>query len=281
MQCVKPIQVHEYLVPCGKCMACRISRTREWAIRMQHEASCHEKNIFLTLTYNDENLPTDMSLDKNAITLFIKRLRKDLGKDKIKYFACGEYGDIGKRPHYHLIIFGLGNRKDIFTYIGHDWRNRPFYKLSSWTKGYIYIGDVNYNSCRYVAGYIQKKLNGPMGKEEYGERLPPFSRQSNGLGKAHALKNKEAYIDKLSVTVKGVKHSLPRYYRKIYGDEITEERLLMEKISRENEFEEAMLQRHENKIEAALASADQKRAQREQKAEELKYRVNKWKPRDF
>ena len=88
----------------------------------------HEDKCFLTLTFNDENLPKNQSLDKKFISDFIKCLREDMRRKKlpkIRYFLCGEYGSIcnlcgnGKkhckcknntytlgRPHYHAIIFG-------------------------------------------------------------------------------------------------------------------------------------------------------------------------------
>jgi len=48
--------VEEVTLPCGQCISCRISRSREWALRCSHEASCWEQNCFLTLTIAPENL---------------------------------------------------------------------------------------------------------------------------------------------------------------------------------------------------------------------------------
>ena len=39
-------------VPCGQCIGCRLERSRQWAIRCVHEASLHEANSFITLTYS-------------------------------------------------------------------------------------------------------------------------------------------------------------------------------------------------------------------------------------
>jgi len=115
-----------------------------------HEAQLHERNSFITLTYNDESLatrrptweptvpytppsestvaqPNDQtrtdetpahadSLIKRDVQLFVKRLRKDQdarGLAKIRYYLVGEYGDQTKRPHYHAAIFG-----EDFTTIG-------------------------------------------------------------------------------------------------------------------------------------------------------------------
>ena len=39
-------------VPCGQCIGCRLERSRQWAIRCMHEASLHDKNCFITLTFS-------------------------------------------------------------------------------------------------------------------------------------------------------------------------------------------------------------------------------------
>jgi len=112
----KQINPSEYpdglLVPCGKCMHCRVAKRREWSLRMLHELDEHEDSIFITLTYDEDNVPENMSLRKADLQKFFKRLRKALGDRTIKYFACGEYGDKTERLHYHSIIFGL-SLKDI------------------------------------------------------------------------------------------------------------------------------------------------------------------------
>ena len=93
------------VLPCGQCYACRIAKSREWASRCVMESKLHKENCFITLTYNDEHLPSDLSLQKDDFTKFIKRLRKNTG-DKIRYYACGEYGDLYQRPHFHACLFG-------------------------------------------------------------------------------------------------------------------------------------------------------------------------------
>jgi len=66
-------------VPCGQCIGCRLERSRQWAVRCMHEASLHEDNCFITLTYDDEHLPADNSLDKSEFQRFCKRMRKRVG----------------------------------------------------------------------------------------------------------------------------------------------------------------------------------------------------------
>ena len=96
-------------VPCGKCMACRQQKRKEWSMRVLHESTEYRNECFTTLTYSDDNLPENGSLVKRDLQLFFKRLRKALPpSQKIRYFACGEYGDTYFRPHYHTILFNLG-----------------------------------------------------------------------------------------------------------------------------------------------------------------------------
>ena len=71
-----PIQL-----PCGRCIGCRLERSRQWAIRCMHEASLHKDNVFVTLTYSDEALEKAGNLTLRELRhvdfqLFMKRLRK-------------------------------------------------------------------------------------------------------------------------------------------------------------------------------------------------------------
>ena len=107
------------LLPCGQCIGCRLERSRQWAVRCMHEASLPADNCFVTLTFSDDNLPKDGSLQKSDLQKFFKRLRRylesddcrvdfpDLFERKISYYACGEYGEKFSRPHYHVCIFNL------------------------------------------------------------------------------------------------------------------------------------------------------------------------------
>lgn len=189
-------------VPCGHCLSCRIARSREWAVRLLHESENWEDCVFLTLTYSPENLPLNGSLVPQDLTKFFKRLRRDIPDRKIKYFACGEYGDNYQRPHYHAIVFGLSVRD---------------YKLvdENWNFGFVKVGTVTYESCRYVAGYVQKKLYGE-GASFYEENglVPPFSRCSKGIGSDYIEKHWNQLYFQEKVTVGGVNMGLPRYYKK-------------------------------------------------------------------
>lgn len=116
---------YEYtMLPCGRCIGCKLDKSKEWAIRCLHEASLYgDNNCFITLTFNEANLNKLGSLVKDDFVLFMKRFRKHYkgvyavdGEDKngnpiitypIRYFHCGEYGDRYSRPHHHACIFNF------------------------------------------------------------------------------------------------------------------------------------------------------------------------------
>jgi len=146
-----------------------MNRAEGWASRMMHEAQLHEHNSFITLTYDDNHLPPNGSLAPDDITLFFKRLRRTLKGKKILYYYCGEYGENLSRPHYHIALFNHDFHTDRLphreTQSGKVYRSPTLEKL--WTNGFSEIGNLEYDSARYVAGYIQKKVNGKKQDEHY------------------------------------------------------------------------------------------------------------------
>ena len=162
MLCKRPYAPGGVIVAgCGShCVSCRINKRREWSTRIMLESLSHEENVFVTLTYSDKHIPKGESLDPDDLRKFWKRLRKGLDdtlnkeinpnkykcyqrkRFPIRYYACGEYGDSTKRPHYHAIIFGIGRIHQDF--IENAWRTRK--KELCWKKnqresiGFTYVG---------------------------------------------------------------------------------------------------------------------------------------------
>lgn len=176
-------------IPCGKCIGCRLAHSRQWAVRCVHEASLHDRNCFLTLTFDDAHLPSSMSVNVRDVQLFLKRLRKALSYQniKIRFFACGEYGDKNLRPHYHLIIFGYDFSDDRCLL-----RQTPYgplyisdFLFSLWPYGFHTIGNVTFKSCAYVARYVTKKVYGKDAPAHYNGRNPEFITMSRKPGIAH------------------------------------------------------------------------------------------------
>lgn len=172
-----------YSYPCGQCIACRLNKVRDWTIRLMDEQKFHKESVFLTLTYDEEHLPNDHCVHKEDVQDFMKRLR--YYHPNIRFFACGEYGEKYSRPHYHLIIFGLGLNDPLFKGKVYDHKSKGYYLLSKlWKNGNMYIGDVTYSSCRYVASYVNKKQFGKKGQDFYAKNhlTPEFTLMSRRPG---------------------------------------------------------------------------------------------------
>lgn len=221
MQCSKPHIIydktsHKHIeVPCGVCMACRLNYTREWAVRVMNESLSYPCNCFITLTYDDEHLPSDFSVSKSAVQKFFKRLRKVVSKD-LKYFACGEYGGRFGRPHYHSIIL---NWYPEDAYLWRDGLKKSYRSPlleKCWKFGHSEIGDVTFNSARYVASYIVKQKRGKE-KTYYKEHSiePEFVLMSKGLGKNFVKKHFSQLKSLGYLPFNGIKMKLPRYYENI------------------------------------------------------------------
>lgn len=239
MQCVHPIVVksgrkygfgdksHGFVpshvvVPCGKCIACRINKTREWKSRLIMELCFWEDASFVTLTYDSEHLPVDAGLHKDDLQKFFKRLRFDLSEKKrdCKYFACGEYGDKFGRPHYHAIIFGINPIRDDLLVKG------------CWLFGNVDIGSVTPESIGYVTGYVQKKLTGDASANYLGN-IPPFQVNSNGLGDRFVMKFKDKLRDDLSFKFMGKSYPLCKRHKEMLFNELERVEHLNDAIDRQ------------------------------------------------
>lgn len=73
-------------LPCNVCIGCRLERARQWAMRCVDEASLYKDNSFLTLTFDDEHLPANRSLDVKIFQKFMKRFRKEVAPLRIRFF---------------------------------------------------------------------------------------------------------------------------------------------------------------------------------------------------
>ena len=164
---------------------------------MLHERESWPGACFTTLTYSQENLPS-RGLRKKDLQNFFKRLRKRV--TPLRYFACGEYGDLTKRSHYHAIIFGLA-KHEADKIIPEVWR-----------LGNVENGHAEEDSIRYVAGYIDKKwMDGDQKHTEYMGKPPPFQIQSQGIGKEYWLEHYGELLDE-GIKFRGKNQAIPRYY---------------------------------------------------------------------
>ena len=218
-------------VPCGRCIGCRLEHSRQWAVRMMHEAQMHDENCFLTLTYNNDHVPENYGLDKTAFPLFMKRLRKSISPRKVSYFMCGEYGEERKRPHYHAAIFGMDWHEDRVearvSKNGYPLLISPRLQ-STWGMGEVTIGELTFESAAYMARYMVKKVTGDAAAAHY-ERVdaetgeiyavePEFATMSRNpaIGRRWIEKFHGDVYPHDEVIVNGVPAKPPRYYDKVF-----------------------------------------------------------------
>lgn len=221
-------------LPCGQCVGCRLSYSRQWAVRCVHEAQMHDNNSFITLTYSpDELMKRDnpWSLDVRDFQLFMKRLRKRYGK-KVRFFHCGEYGDKNARPHYHALLFGHDFEDKKLWQVRDDVRLFISDELNElWPYGFSTIGDVSFQSAAYCARYVMKKITGDKADDHYtwidpttGEvrpRSPEYCTMSRnkGLGHDWLMKYKSDVYPNDYVVVNGHEVKPPRYYDSLLSEE--------------------------------------------------------------
>ena len=241
-------------IPCRTCYGCRKDHARMWSERIMAELPYYDSSYFLTLTYNDDNIPVNdrgyNTLCTRDLQLFWKKLRK-IQSNPIKYFACGEYGTTSHRPHYHAIVFGL--ELDDLVLHSHDYAANTdlytSYKLSElWNNGFVSIGEVTQASARYVAGYVDKKLEVNRSNYYYKQLgiEPEKLYISNGIGE-------RAYYDKVKSDL------FDKNYEESYFDDV----VIHNNSYYSNKFKREHPERHENWIDTLekQAKAD-KRARR-------------------
>lgn len=254
MQCDRPLRVykapggkiiwdpplegrrgHSYLpltLPCGRCMGCRLEKSRQSAVRCVHEAQVAGPSSFVTLTY--ERPPPGGSLVKSDLQKFHKRVARRCGP--FRFFGCGEYGDETFRPHFHSLLFGVWFEDRVpFSGAGTSSALYTSDLLSQlWPFGHATAGDVTFESAAYVARYVTKKVMGDAADEhycrmdEYGQTVqvePEFCVSSNG-GRNRSGGIGAPWFDKFyrevygrdglrdSVVVRGAEARPPRYYDK-------------------------------------------------------------------
>lgn len=188
----------------------------------------HAENCFVTLTYNQNSIPQGNTLVLSDLQLFLKRLRKKIwstSRQKIKFYACGEYGEKTSRPHYHLAIFGYDfPDKKIHS------KNRagdPIFTsqiLSElWPDGHSTTAALTFESAAYIARYVMKKITGDRQQDHYMDvdsdgvitnRKPEFNTMSRrgGIGSSWLKKyNTDVYSGDF-VVINGKKARPPRFY---------------------------------------------------------------------
>lgn len=237
---VKDYRVPYVVLPCGQCLQCRTSKAAEWADRIMLESRSYEPGTvyFITLTYDDQNLPRSKDVEGNEVftlfprdlELFVKRLRKQQSyyhDNKIRFYAVGEYGTLHHRPHYHLIVFGL--HLDDVKEAGKNKQGRMLHDSLTindlWGNGLTEVDLMDWKSAAYCARYTVKKL-GKLESDFYRNSglIPEFSRMSNKPGLASAFYDENAdriySEDRVVIPVAGgIRTVKPSgYFDRLYDD---------------------------------------------------------------
>lgn len=260
--CDRPIKIKTELgeipVACGKCPPCYKRRVDSWVFRLQQEDLAHKHSHFLTLTYDTRSIPISkngfMTLDKSDFQNFMKRLRK-LTPNKIRYYACGEYGEINSRPHYHAIVFGV-DRATLF-------RDAWLVPHTQTSIGQIHVGKVSGDSIAYTTKYLHKKKT--IHKHKRDDRVPEFSLMSKGLGSNYLtpeiIKYHRAHLDQLYVTKRGGHRiAMPRYYRnKIWNEEERSSQIPLIKNALDDINDQAFIKSKKSKLAYVLNKEEQRK----------------------
>lgn len=224
-----PLGTANIALPCNKCDGCKQARANTWARRCEHEASLYQSNTFLTLTYDDDHLPSKAYLRPEDLTNFHKRIRAHVNRScrgvnsdrsrPLRFFACGEYGDRGGRPHYHTLLFNVGFNDA--KQVGADlYESETLNKL--WPLGQARFGPATPAAANYIAKYTMKNQRPSRSADprrendadedgEYIER--PFLRASQGIGAGWLQKYHRDLVRGYLVTSEGQKTTIPRYYK--------------------------------------------------------------------
>lgn len=194
-----------YLFACGKCSLCRSRKSAEYVFRAACESHTHpEGQYFVTLTYNNKNLPST-GVDRKHLQLFFKRLRwrlkeLDLPTD-FRYLAVSEYGAKTGRPHYHIMFWNLAPSLDIIginRLVKLSWCNylldsegRRCYSYSKIRKrwypkrrsiGFSVILPIEKGCAAYVTKYFRK---GSHHDQNLNDTFLLSSHRNGGIGSAY------------------------------------------------------------------------------------------------
>lgn len=221
------------MVPCGKCARCRQNRRMGWFVRLREEMMNHLDNHWLTLTYSNDNLPTN-GVQKRDVQLWLKRVRKKIQPVKIKYYLVGEYGTKTSRPHYHVCIFGT-------TYQSIE---------GIWDKGNAYPGRLEEKSIMYTTKY-HVNIN----SKNHPDRNKEFTLSSKGLGISYVnnAKNWHNPQTKAYYPYYDQKLPLPRYYKEKVFNRADREILYM--LAKDPDSKLEVLQRYADKHKVTMSDA--------------------------
>lgn len=235
--------IYSFPADCGKCLPCLKKRKQQWSYRLTEQMRDSFSAYFVTLTYDEENVPWSnyqMTANERDHKMFLKELKKwespkylkkyrdDISMEELNRKKQGiktteiylqEDGNIGQRrkklEYYGVIEYGDITRRPHYHYILYnvvDIRNIE----KAWQKGRIQVDECNVNTIDYVLKYMLKEP----GEKVYEERCPEKSFVSKGMGRfalnGELVRHIKTPQGNMVVNTRGHKVALPRYYRKKY-----------------------------------------------------------------
>lgn len=215
-------------VPCGRCPSCIDRKRKEWMFRLKQEAKYSLNVWFVTLTYNDGNLPRNSlgypCFNKRHIQLFLKKLRKDMESEykkmntkvRLRYFIVPEYGSKFGRPHYHGIFFNIPPDYDFVIGV-----------MKHWQYGFTRTDDTSdesYGRISYLSNYIYGRCEEmPETNIDEQNKLFILSSRKPGIGSSYLTNEMiKWHIDDLRnfCLDNGFYYPIPRFYKdKIFSEE--------------------------------------------------------------
>lgn len=239
IQCLHPVHLRdptripsEFDVPCGKCALCLSRRRAMWSFRLRQELLNSTSGYFITLTYNEENCPE--KCEKEHIEKFLKRFRRRIEPNRVRYFLVCEYGGKFLRPHYHLLLFNfIGDREYLRSVLKTTWTYCDSFMFDYGDT----VGDIEMASINYVCKYCLSTL------DDDSSNLPIFISCSRHpyIGEGYISDNIRHYVRRRfdgCTILQGEKIPLPRCY--------------MDKIFTQPERELIALQKYKQNIKKQL-----------------------------
>ena len=150
----------------------------------------------------------------------------------IRFYACGEYGSDGGRPHFHVLAFNLPPLPDMKHWFTTDDHEKIYHsdilQNKIWKRGICSIGELTWNSAAYVARYVVKKQKGDTSGlvdlcDELVSGLTPEKTRMSlkpGIAKKYYDENKHKFYetDEIVISVRNQVRTIkpPRYFDKLY-----------------------------------------------------------------
>lgn len=249
-----PYPLWRHQVPCGKCYACLSRRRDGWLQRLHYVQDNCQTSFFITLTYDEDNIPSNHVCDKRHLQLFIKNLREKLARKYgkrlcIKYFGVEDYGEKRNRPHYHVLLWNVPLSTDIDELLSECWQ-----------RGIYYVGSVTDASINYVCGYITQNEQSNIDDAKVVHGLSPdddldiraHSLMSKHLGDGEFLSTQESRLMSEKGTDELIwrKRQIPRYLKEKL---LTDEQLIELSLKHSRQAQESQLRKawkwfHQRKV---------------------------------